>query len=117
MGNINNAERTHLIGLLDNMKKEIERTQGHEHEEIEFECACVDGKYKIVEKMLNEVPYFSEDVEYIISQIAYVEEANKRKSKGRDKVLDILKNKINEIVNNEKNKKEQEKKQIIQQTE
>lgn len=54
------------------------------------------------------------DVEYIISQIAYVEE---EKSKGRDKVLDILKNKINEIVNNEKNKKEQEKKQIVQQTE
>lgn len=97
--------KSYILKFLEDILKDLNRSSGYERKEIEFECACVDGKYKIVEKMLNEVPCLL-GIDHIQTQVGYVQEANKRQSKGRDKVLEILKNKINEIVNNDK--KEQE---------
>jgi hypothetical protein len=101
-------DKVSILKFLENTLKDLNRSAGYEGEEIEFECACVDGEYKIVEKMISEVPCLSYK-DYLQKQIEYVEEANKRKSKGRNKVLEILKNKINDIVNNGKKKEQKNK--------
>lgn len=88
------AENKDKINLfLENKINEINEGRGFEKEEIDFECACIEGKYKIVEELLSKIKYLSNNKVYLQDQIEFVKEI--KPSKGRTKVIEILNNYIN----------------------
>lgn len=81
-----------VLELLQADLKYLSESSKYDAEEIDFELACVEGKHKVVAKMLHDCPFLSSHKFYIQSQIEFV--SAERKSAGRQKVLELL----NEVI-------------------
>ena len=102
---LTDSQRTDALAFFKDQLKQIEEINCEL--EVDFECACADGDFEKVEKLLDTVPYYTKNPDYIKDILEFSEDTlnyvyddnikgmvnrdiNDPKRKNIEKVFEIL---------------------------